>query len=474
MIAGHVNGAELNFGAWYAVESGSAGSTVTATSLGDLTSHIFSGSGAGIIIVPYGAGGVTSAASGKVSFISVAPEGFGDSIERVFGGFEALIEIDPIGQFTMASGGVGGVIAIPESGPLVGFGSTPSITVDPFGFSLIGAGSSSDVVVDAESANFTPGGADAIVTVDLESGKAVKTGSIGSVEVSTQTGIGASTVPETAIVTVTSVADGAAEGGSETAVEVSTEQFGKIFAGKQSRVVVDPLAIGTPVIGSLSLVEASSQSGGYPVGRKTSNVDVTAQVGFGVSDGTGAIVSVDPKSPTPLVSSQVATTFVNALTEGSGFLTGYALALVEVDALSTFGVIHSDLLAPESRRVKVPPRMRKAVFTGDDGSLKMLAEFEKQPREVVDYDFDFRDWFAENRDGDFIQAIEIAEVSPAGDLQIGSDRTPDYLIFDDPAHQIKVWASGGVSGREYKVSIVFRTNIGRTEEFDFLVFVEDI
>ena len=102
----------------------------------------------------------------------------------------------------------------------------------------------------------------------------------------------------------------------------------------------------------------------------------------------------------------------------------------------------------------------------------------KQPREVVDYDIDFREWFtALGLDGnmmdDELSEIVNAFVTPPGELILGGDGlTPVSLIGEKP--QIaKVWVSGGLDGGEYKVTVKFRTRIGRVEEVDFLVIVEE-
>lgn len=102
----------------------------------------------------------------------------------------------------------------------------------------------------------------------------------------------------------------------------------------------------------------------------------------------------------------------------------------------------------------------------------MLAQLEKQPLEVVDYDFDMRDWFA-GLGEDYITSAEV-EITPAGGLIAGSPDHPAYVLIGDVPRVIKVWVSGGLNGEEYHLTVRVTTNALRVEELDALIRVEDV
>lgn len=126
------------------------------------------------------------------------------------------------------------------------------------------------------------------------------------------------------------------------------------------------------------------------------------------------------------------------------------------------------------RELFIPPKERTIRFTGDDRSLSM-ERFTKQPREIVDYALVMEDYFDPIYE-DFIDDIQIVEISPTGDaddLESGPGNKPVWAGVGDPVHNAQIWIGGGRDGIEYKVTALVTTNVGRVEEVDFLVAVEE-
>lgn len=86
--------------------------------------------------------------------------------------------------------------------------------------------------------------------------------------------------------------------------------------------------------------------------------------------------------------------------------------------------------------------------------------FVKQPADVLDYGVDLTKWLVT---GDTVSSSSAA-VSPSG-LTIS--------VTNGTTSEPKVWASGGVDGTEYQITLTVVTTGGRTKEFEFkLVVVE--
>lgn len=97
----------------------------------------------------------------------------------------------------------------------------------------------------------------------------------------------------------------------------------------------------------------------------------------------------------------------------------------------------------------------------------------KQPSEVVDYDIHMEEWFR-NLGNDNLEEIVYAGVFPEGELELGTDEYPAVSLIGENPKIAKVWVQGGVSGREYKITVRLKTRIGRIEEVDFIIIVEDL
>jgi hypothetical protein len=98
----------------------------------------------------------------------------------------------------------------------------------------------------------------------------------------------------------------------------------------------------------------------------------------------------------------------------------------------------------------------------------MLGVQMKQPADQRDYGLDFSPWLP---DGDLVTTAE-ATVSPAYDPV----DNPDGVQIESTqlnGLEVKVWLSGGVSGKTYKITVVAATAGGRVKEVDFQLRVKD-
>ena len=91
--------------------------------------------------------------------------------------------------------------------------------------------------------------------------------------------------------------------------------------------------------------------------------------------------------------------------------------------------------------------------------------WEKQPKDVLDYDFDFSAWLDSVGETQ-LSSIKDVSVSPSG-MTIESS----YLY--DSNKKVKVWLSGGTVGETYKVTGVAVTPAGREKEFEGYIRVAD-
>ncbi len=86
---------------------------------------------------------------------------------------------------------------------------------------------------------------------------------------------------------------------------------------------------------------------------------------------------------------------------------------------------------------------------------------QKQPSEYLDYNVDFTEWMPED---DQI-ASAVVTVSPEGEL------TTDNVSIMTPI--VKFWAAGGVTGKQYKVSVKITTEGGRVKEDELKIRVRE-
>lgn len=92
-----------------------------------------------------------------------------------------------------------------------------------------------------------------------------------------------------------------------------------------------------------------------------------------------------------------------------------------------------------------------------------MKTFPKQPNEVLDFDFDYRD-FLTDRGGDTITAAVVTVDQPG--LTIESSLIIDGVL-------VKFYASGGTNGVKYKVTCSAQTVGGRMRELEMMVQVKE-
>tara|TARA_B100000780_G_scaffold7817_1_gene5736 strand:- start:3157 stop:3429 length:273 start_codon:yes stop_codon:yes gene_type:complete len=90
-----------------------------------------------------------------------------------------------------------------------------------------------------------------------------------------------------------------------------------------------------------------------------------------------------------------------------------------------------------------------------------MQKFEKQSADVLDYTIDLSSWLVST---DTVTSTA-ATVSPNG---------PTVYVTQGTTTRPKIWVSGGVNGKQYKVTATIITNEGRTKEVDFKVVVTEI
>ncbi len=92
--------------------------------------------------------------------------------------------------------------------------------------------------------------------------------------------------------------------------------------------------------------------------------------------------------------------------------------------------------------------------------MPILERFPKQPADVQDYDIDFTEYL----DG-LTDTAAIAVVEAEAGITVVSHSIVGKVV--------KVWLSGGTSGRKYKVTIRLTTTGGRTKEVEILIIVRE-
>jgi len=87
--------------------------------------------------------------------------------------------------------------------------------------------------------------------------------------------------------------------------------------------------------------------------------------------------------------------------------------------------------------------------------------FVKQPADTLDYGVDLTKWLST---GDAVSGAT-ATVSPSG-LTIS--------VLQAATSEPTVWASGGVDGTSYQITLTVVTTGGRTKEFEFKIVVSEL
>lgn len=93
--------------------------------------------------------------------------------------------------------------------------------------------------------------------------------------------------------------------------------------------------------------------------------------------------------------------------------------------------------------------------------MAILETYEKQPREVQDYDITFEEYLA---------ALDDTGASHTAEAPEGITLLSSTLIDG----VVKVWLSGGTSGQKYKITVILTTTGGRTREGEIIVKVKEV
>jgi hypothetical protein len=104
-----------------------------------------------------------------------------------------------------------------------------------------------------------------------------------------------------------------------------------------------------------------------------------------------------------------------------------------------------------------------------------MKTFTVQPRDIVDYEVSFREYFKKFT-GDEINTVAVTHRNLAGgtsDLVLGPGVLPDYELPGTNPQWCKVWVSGGTAGNDYVVTALVTTSAGRAKEVDFKIKVRD-
>jgi hypothetical protein len=91
----------------------------------------------------------------------------------------------------------------------------------------------------------------------------------------------------------------------------------------------------------------------------------------------------------------------------------------------------------------------------------ILGRFVKQPSEVLDYDVDFTDWFANRSDSPHSCTVVV---------EPGLTKVSESIT----GNVVKIVLSGGTSGSRYKVTVRLTTTVGIVKEADFQVAVREV
>lgn len=479
------------------------------------------GSLASILIDPQGLGNALEIVfDGASQFVSVNADGFAKPTI----GQTASIDVISTGKgFSFVLKGISSVEVAPEAAGQVIGAQSASIDVDALAQTAYVLGSQTAVQVDAsalgqvvaasktiidvltESGVIVPGASTAPVRIDVLTQGQVIDGSQTGVDVSSEA-FGKPTQGATTLLDIDALgralvshlglteagvealaeAKGKPVGGVTSLIEAIFAGVGQVKDGQGAEVSIESFMnfVVSQAIDATPQIVVTRQADGFVSGGAEDLVQAIALAKGQVRDGQATLVEVDPiEGGSRVIGIEDALATLEALAQGKGNVIDGELALVELETRSV-GFILSKLQAPLFRIIQVPPKnktiivspkRKSIVFSGDDRSLQMVAEFEKQPTEIVDYDIDMRDWFQAAGPEDFIRRVESLTIEPAGELVHGGSGVPfTVLIGDDQPQQAKVWLSGGVDGREYKVTALISTNIGRQEEIDFLVRVEDV
>lgn len=91
-----------------------------------------------------------------------------------------------------------------------------------------------------------------------------------------------------------------------------------------------------------------------------------------------------------------------------------------------------------------------------------LGSFDKQPREILDYDLDYTDWLP---DGDSVESAAVL-IDP-------SDSTLEVISVFINSPRVKIWVRLGTDRITYNLTVLMTSHEGRLKESEFKIKVRD-
>lgn len=499
--SGPINAAPLNSpGNNAGTQAGALAQLLVASEgLGNALELVFAGAGQSISVESTGFAKPTIGSTASIQAISL-----GNGVAFVLSGLSRIdVDVQAAGTVDGFSLSETEIAGLAQSGYVLG--NQSAIDVDATAFGRVVDASQSAIDALAQAGFVVQGANQAPITIEPTASGEVIDGNAVGIELETSA-FGRPTQGAFVLVDIDALGDalvshlGLTEAGVEALAQAKGQPIdgatrlieavfagvGQVIDGQTPDITIESFMdfVVSQAVDATPSILIDPHANGFVSGGAQELVQAIAQAKGQVQAGQAALVDVDPitggSRVLPIGESLAA---LEALAEGKGSVVDGALVLVELESRA-IGFILSKLQAPlfriievqpKDKTIIVPPKRKSIVFSGDDRSLQMVAEFEKQPREIVDYDIDMREWFQAAGPEDFIRRIESLTIEPDGELVHGGPGVPfTVLIGGDQPQQAKVWLSGGVDGREYKVTALISTNIGRQEEIDFLVRIEDV
>lgn len=105
-----------------------------------------------------------------------------------------------------------------------------------------------------------------------------------------------------------------------------------------------------------------------------------------------------------------------------------------------------------------------------------MQSFPKQPHDVLDYDIDMSNWFADIPQDDINDVVITVDNDDDDEspIIIGPPGHSPFTIMGNPAWRIKIWIAGGSDQTDYVVTVVVGTEQDRKKEVEFKLKVRDL
>lgn len=92
--------------------------------------------------------------------------------------------------------------------------------------------------------------------------------------------------------------------------------------------------------------------------------------------------------------------------------------------------------------------------------MTILGRFQKQPADVLDYDFDYSDWLEDRAD-----TISTFSITADAGITVGASAHVSGVV--------KVFLSGGTDGSSYKITCTVVTTGARTKQAEIVVKIKE-